>query len=301
MNLPSKLTQLAGHQQLLASKNSPHILFGVGVAGVIGSTVLACRATLKLETVMGNTARDLEIAHTLEHKDYTQEDKRKDIAIIYGRVAMDIGKLYGPAVVLGVASIGALTKSHTILHERNVALTAAYTAVDKAFNKYRERVVEKYGEDEDRELRYESEQVEVIDSQGKKAKLIRAADGAPSMYARFFDPYSQNWSKEPEYNLLFLRSQQSYVNDMFKARGHMFLNEVYRELGLSDTKAGSVVGWIMTEDSDNFIDFGIWDETNQKAIDFVNGREGSILLDFNVDGVIFDKIESYGERISWQK
>jgi hypothetical protein len=63
-------------------------------------------------------------------------------------------------------------------------------------------------------------------------------------------------------------------------------------LGIDRSKAGSVVGWVITKEGtgDNFIDFGVFDGDNPRARDFVNGREGSILLDFNVDGVIYDKI-----------
>ncbi len=256
MQLMKLIPKSVSRQALLTQKNSPKILFGVGVAGVIGSTVLACWATLKLDEVITEMDQDLDIARALEHSDYSEQDRSRDIAIIYARGAGSIAKLYAPSLILGAASFGALTKSHNILQERNVALTAAYAAVDKAFNRYRERVVEKYGEEEDRELRYESEEVEVIDSEGKKAKLIRAAPGASSMYARFFDQYSTSWSKEPEYNLVFLQCQQSYANDMLRARGHIFLNEVYDSLGIERSKAGAVVGWIVTVLADDPSNYG---------------------------------------------
>ena len=57
----------------------------------------------------------------------------------------------------------------------------------------------------------------------------------------------------------------------------------------------AVVGWVLGN-GDNCIDFGIWDSANEKARDFVNGREGAILLDFNVDGVIYDLIDKKGEH-----
>jgi hypothetical protein len=208
----------------------------------------------------------------MEHQEYSEEDRRKDIAIIYTRSAAGLVKLYGPAILVGSVSIGLLTKSHNILTERNAALTAAYAAVDKAFTQYRARVVEKYGEDEDRELRYSAKSVDV------------------------FDELSTSWNKEPEYNLVYLKCQQSYANNMLKTRGHVFLNEVYDSLGIERTKAGQVVGWVISKDGDNFIDFGIY--TNQdKVRDFVNGREGAILLDFNVDGVIYDKLDDRGELL----
>jgi hypothetical protein len=181
-----------------------------------------------------------------------------------------------------------------------VALTAAYVAVDEAFGRYRQRVVEKYGEEEDRQLRYESEEVDIIDEEtGKILSTVRVTEGDHSMYARWFDEESPNWSKEQEYNHLFLRQQQNWCNDLLRARGHLFLNEVYGMLGLTHTSAGSVVGWVMDHDrseGDNFVDFGIWANDTGEPIDLFNGREGSILLDFNVDGIIWDKIDKHVQK-----
>lgn len=300
--VPNAASRAAAMKLLEAKKNAPTLLFGAGVVGMLGSTILACRATLKLQDVIEKTQTDLETANSLEHRDYSDQDRRRDVTIIYSRNVIRIGRLYAPAVLLGAASIGCLTKSHNILSERNLALTAAYAAVDKAFGQYRERVVEKYGEEEDRNFRYSTEEVDFIDEKGKTRTVQIAGPGAESMYARFFDQYSPNWSKEPEYNLLFLRCQQNYANDLLKSRGHIFLNEVYDMLGMERSRAGAVVGWVISHEGDNFIDFGVFDGDNPNSRDFVNGREGSILLDFNVDGVIYDKINESerGERIAWQ-
>lgn len=292
--VPDAIARKVAQQGFLASKNAPRILFGTGVVGMVGSTVLACRATLKLSEVLDQTESDLHIAHSMEHPDYSETDRKKDIAIIYTRGIGSAVKLYAPSVLIGAASIGCLTKSHNLLQERNLALTAAYAAMDGAFTRYRERVIAKYGEEEDRNFRFESEEVDVIDEEtGKVTTVRRAVDGVGSVYARFFDEYSsRSWSPDPDINLLFLRCQQNYANDRLRIRGHVFLNEVYEMLGLSHTKEGAIVGWRYRKDSgDDEIDFGIWDGTKEVINDFFNGREGSILLDFNVDGVIYDKLE----------
>jgi hypothetical protein len=71
----------------------------------------------------------------------------------------------------------------------------------------------------------------------------------------------------------------------------VFLNEVYRAIGADHTQAGSVVGWILSDTGDNYIDFGVFNgQDGDRIRDFVNGREGAVLLDFNVDGLIWDKI-----------
>jgi hypothetical protein len=294
--VPNAVSRKFARQILIANKNSPTILFVGGVAGVVTTTVLACRATLKLEDVLSDTQGNLATAARLrdEHSDkYSEEDYKKDAAFLYIRTAVKVGKLYSPAIIVGSLSIAALAGSHNILTKRNAAMTAAYAAVEKSFKEYRERVTTEFGEDKDRELRYGTEKVTVTteDKNGpKKTVVTRVAPGIPSQYARFFDEFSTSFQREPEYNFLFLRCQQNYANDMLHSRGHVFLNEVYDMLGIERSKAGAVVGWVLNPDGDNFIDFGVFDGDNPKARDFVNGREGAILLDFNVDGLIYDKI-----------
>jgi hypothetical protein len=307
MNLiPSAITRKIAEQGLLASENAPKILFVGGVVGMVGSTVLACRATLKLEevldgieTVKSNTE---EVKHmvdsgqTASDVTYSDAEYKRDLHIISVQGVGKIVKLYAPSVILGAASIAALTKSHNILRDRNLALTAAYTAVDAAFNRYRQRVVDMFGEEMDQDIYYETERVDVVDEETGKVTTVDRVIGAPgSIYSRFYDEQSSdNWRSDPEVNMLFLTAQQNYLNDKLKSRGHMFLNEVYDALGLSHTKAGAVVGWRWNKGSgDDCIDFGCWDG-DEPSKRFFNGREGAILLDFNVDGLIQDKIEETG-------
>lgn len=293
MTFPSSITKLAGKHVLQMQKNSPKFVFAGGVVGMVGSTVLACRSTLKLEEVLHEAQRDLDIAKTIEHQDYSDQDRQKDTAIIYARSVVAVGKLYAPAVILGSASVAMLTKSHNILQERNAALSAAYIALDKGFREYRARVVEKYGSDQDDQFRYDSETV-VESEKGKKPKTHQrvGANGA-SIYARFFDELSQEWSRDPENNLIFLRCQQEYANHRLHAKGHLFLNEIYDALGLPRSEAGQIVGWLSRGEGDGYIDFGIFNgRTDEKIRDFVNGREGAVLLDFNVDGPIYNLLDT---------
>ena len=293
--VPGVLSQRVARTTLLAQKSSPEVLLAAGIIGMVGSTVLACRATLKMDTVLDDTKEKLNTAKTLEHPDYSERDRQRDVSLIYYQTGVAVVKLYTPAILLGGLSIYALTTSHNIMAKRALALTAAYGALEKGFNEYRERVVAKYGEDEDRNFRYGSQQIEEVDPKsGKKKMVTRVGKDEPSIYARFFDISSSSWNKEPEYNMMFLQCQQNYANDKLHARGHVFLNEVYDMLGLERSKAGAVVGWILSKngETDNYIDFGVFNGKTQIARDFVNGFEGSILLDFNIDGVIYDKIDN---------
>jgi len=295
--IPNAASLRVGRQILLTQKHSPTILFVGGIVGVVATTVMASRATLKLEDTLADHASKLQIAKDLrasDNPDYSEADYRQDMTILYSRAVVDVTKLYAPAVLVGAASIIALTGSHKILTSRNAALTAAYAALDKGFKEYRKRVIDTFGPDADDQLRYQVEERTAIKEtpEGKKeVKVLRAGPDNISIYARFFDELCSSWSHTPEFNHLFLRCQQNYCNDLLRSRGHLFLNEVYDLLGIERSRAGAVVGWVISKDSgDNYVDFGIFDGNNPRARDFVNGREGSILLDFNVDGVIYDKI-----------
>jgi len=305
--IPNGLVRKLALSSLKNQKNAPKILFVAGIAGTTASTVLACRATLKLEEVVTKSSTDLATARELVQthpEQYSTTDLQRDVTIIYLRGVGNVVKLYAPAALLGFASVAALTKSHNLLQERNLALTAAYAAVDEAFKKYRSRVVEEYGPDVDRRMRYDHEDVEVVNEKGKTVTRTRVnPDGLPSQYARFFDELSTEWGEESEYNFTFLRAQQNWFHDLLKMRGYVFLNQVYVALGLTPTSAGSVVGWLLDGSGDSYIDFGLFNVDDESIIDFVNGRKNSVLLDFNVDGIIYDKIDqlhSDGFK-AWQK
>lgn len=287
MSTISDALHRVGVQKLSAlGSNHPTAFFALGVAGVITSTVMACRSTLKLEQTLDEYVPESEADET-----------RAKV-----HVALSVAKLYAPAFIVGAASITMLTKSHTALVKRNAALSAAYTALDNGFREYRGRVVEKYGQEEDDRLRYGHE-TETTKKGNKTTKIDRfdPKTGA-SIYARFFDEYNPNWGRDPEISKVFLLHMQNYANDTLLARGHLFLNEVYDMLGFDHSQAGAVVGWILNEKGDNYVDFGVFnDDDNERIRDFVNGREGVILLDFNVDGVIFDKIKENKPDIRWQR
>jgi hypothetical protein len=294
MNLSSikdLVTSKAARQILTVQKHSPVILFGAGVAGVVGAAVLASRATLKLEDILVNHQKDMDSLNEVKGR-MTEENAVKAKAFIYTKTIMDIGKIYAPAVVIGMVSIGCLTGSHVVLTKRNAGLTAAYAALEKGFKEYRRRVVDEFGDEKDREFRYGTVTVTEENSKGERITTKKVdPDGLPSIYAKLWDSTNLNWNQNPDYNLMFLRAQQTWANDRLRAKGHVFLNEVYDDLGLERTPEGAVVGWLWDKDGDNYIDFGIFDRQMQpQHLGFFTGREDAVWLDFNVDGVIWDKI-----------
>ena len=308
MNLKDTISKFAGNTGLKIEKHSPEILLAAGIVGTVATVIFACKSTLKVNEVLDDSKKEIEKVHeVIERKDiseeeYSEEDAKKDLATIYVQTGVKLVKLYAPAIIFGATSIVCLLASSNILHKRNVALAAAYPAVEGSYKKYRQGIIERFGEQVDKEIKYNLKAIDVtekeIDKKGKekevtKKVLVSNNPSDYSPYARFFDEGSACWKKDPEYNLMYLRAQQQYANDLLISRGHLFLNEVYDMLDIPRTKAGQVVGWFYDEENpvgDNYVDFGIYDINRETARDFVNGYERSILLDFNVDGNIWDRI-----------
>lgn len=314
LEIVNKATRTFHKAEFSIKKHSPEILVVAGVVGVVGGAVMACKATTKVNDILDETKSQLDKIHaagerlengeTLKLTDggeYTVEQNKKDLTIVYVQTAVKMAKLYAPAVIVGGLSITAILAGHNITRKRNVALAAAYTAVDKGFKEYRGRVVERFGEALDKELKYgvKAKEVEeiVVNEDGSETiekKTVNVVDpNALSDYARFFDDGCTGWTKDPEFNLMFLKDQQRYANDLLKSKGYLFLNEVYDMLGIPRSKAGQVVGWVFDEKhplGDNYIDFGIYDMHNEAKRNFVNGYERTILLDFNVDGNIWNEV-----------
>lgn len=284
-------------------KHSPEILIAIGIVGSVTSAILACRATLKVNDVLEESEEVISHIHHEEKKEILSESEaRKELAIQYVRTGANVAQLYAPSVIIGTISIGCLIGSHRILQKRNMALAAAYTAVDRSFKEYRGRVSERYGEDAEKEIFYgvKSEKVEeiVIDEKTGKEKKVKkkvdVVDGLSNPYARYFDKTSRYYESNADYNLMFLNGRQQYLNDKLRAQGYMFLNEVLQELGFEPTKAGQVVGWIYDPSSDGqkdgYIDFGIYTVNRKVTKDFRDGYEPTVVLDFNVDGVIINNL-----------
>lgn len=290
---------------LKLKKHSPEILVVGGVVGLVTSGVMACKATTKLSAILDDSKEQIELFDKVAanpemvKEEYTVEDAEKDKKIVKVQTAVKVAKLYAPSIAVGVVSIGAIFASNNIMRKRNVALGAAYATVDRAFKDYRNRVVDRFGEELDKELRYNLKTKEVKetveDENGKKKTVkrnIKYMDSPmPSEFAVIYDDGCAGWTKDPEDNKFFLIQQQRYANERLKRRGYLSLNEVYELLGFPSTKAGQVVGWLYdckdpNYKGDDFVDFGLYNVDCEPNRDFVNGYERNIILDFNVAPII---------------
>lgn len=292
---------IASKTMMKLKKHSPEILVVAGIVGTVASAVIACKATTKVGEIIGEAKDTLDTIHngaetgSINGQEYTAEDGKKDTVVVYAQTGMKLAKLYAPAIILGALSITSILASNNILRKRNVALGAAYAAIDKSFKEYRGRVIERFGEQVDTELKYgikakKFEEIEVDPETGKEKKVkktVMVADpNLQSDYAVYFDSKSRNYETNPDYNRMFLKAQQAFANDKLQTRGHLFLNEVLDDLDLPRTPAGQIVGW--TKDGpDGYVNFRIV-EVDRETED---GRhEPALLLDFNVEGNIWEKM-----------
>lgn len=285
-------------------KHSPEIFIISGIVGGIAAAVMACKATTKAGEVIDKAKDDLDMIHAAidgrvpAKENYAEEESKKDITKVYVRTGLSLVKLYAPAVVLGGLSITAILYSNNILRKRNMALAAAYATVDSSFKDYRNRVIERFGDEVDKELKYNIKpltvQEKTTDENGNEVvteKVVKVADpGEHNLYTRIFDESSCYWSKTRDYNRMFLIGRERYANDKLNAQGYLFLNDVLEMLDLPKTKEGQMVGWVKDPKigRDDYVDFGIFNANKKSNREFINGYEPSIWLDFNVQGDILD-------------
>lgn len=310
IELATKAGQILVKTKLGIKKHSPEILVVTGIGTGVIAAIIACKQTIKANDVVAEARKNLQNIEDVKELaannevEYTEENEQEDRKTIGMQVAVGMVKTYAFPVGLGVLSIICILAGHHILKKRNVALAAAYSALSTDFMNYRKRVVNKYGKDVDFMLKNGLEKQivanQVIDPKTGEVKetkeeVLTYEGDKLSQYARVFDEVgSTQWTPSADHNRAFLLMEQNYFNERIKTRGYIFLNEVYERLGFRPTKAGSVVGWVYQNADYEGIDFGIFTAHTQKAAEFLEGTEPSIILDFNVQGDILSLVTEGG-------
>ena len=308
--LATKAGQILVKTKLDIKKHSPEILVAAGIGTGIVAAIVACKQTIKANDIVAEARKSLQNIEDVKELaannkvEYTEENEQEDRKTIGMQVAVGMVKTYALPVGLGVLSITCILAGHHILKKRNVALAAAYSALSTDFMNYRKRVVDKYGKDVDFMLKNGLEKQivanQVVDPETGEVKetkeeVLTYEGDKLSQYARVFDEVgSTQWTPSADHNRAFLLMEQNYFNERIRTRGYIFLNEVYERLGFRPTKAGSVVGWVYQNADYEGIDFGIFTAHTQKAAEFLEGTEPSIILDFNVQGDILSLVTEGG-------
>lgn len=300
----TNVSRFAAKAKFKLGKHSPEILMVVGAVGAVTSTVMACKATLKVNDILAAHDATVATIHDVQEgkvqikagEEYTEEDVKKDLTTTYVQTGLKIAKLYAPAVILGTLSIGCMFGSNHILQKRNAALTAAYVTLDKAFGDYKERVTERFGDRVQSELEHGIKAVEVenkvVNEDGTEETIksyVDEVDGAHSPYDLIFDEMIDEWQPDAQYNKWHLAQVEDTANRRLRTQGYLFLNDVYRMIGRYNSGAmivkpeGQIVGWLYDPNNENL------QNCVKLGLDKMKG-DRNVVLHFNVDGPIIDKI-----------
>lgn len=201
-------------------KHSPEILTGIGIAGMITTTVLAVRATPK--------ALDL-----ISEKEY---EKRRDLTPM--EKVKTAWKPYIPAVITGTLSTACLIGANSVNLKRNAALAAAYTLTDTAFREYKEQVVEVLGEKKEQTVHDKVAEKKVKENPPPINEVAIIGKG-PSLC---LEPLSMRYFKT---DISTIKKAENEINakiltDMY---GWVTINDFYDELDLPHTETGDALGW----------------------------------------------------------
>lgn len=300
----ANVSRFAAKAKFKLGKHSPEILMVVGAVGAVTSTVMACKATLKVNDILAAHDATVATIHDVQEgkvqikagEEYTEEDVKKDLTTTYVQTGLKIAKLYAPAVILGTLSIGCMFGSNHILQKRNAALTAAYVTLDKAFGDYKGRVTERFGDRVQSELEHGIKAVEVeskvVNEDGTEETIksyVDEVDGAHSPYDLIFDEMIDEWQPDAQYNKWHLAQVEDTANRRLRTQGYLFLNDVYRMIGRYNSGAmivkpeGQIVGWLYDPNNENL------QNCVKLGLDKMHG-DRNVVLHFNVDGPIIDKI-----------
>lgn len=261
-SLVTTASKMLAKTKFTVKKHSPEILLGVGIVSGVAATVAACKGTLEIDKVLAkhNETMDKIRSYPVD-KEYTEEKKKKDTTVTYIRTAASIAKIYAPAIALGALSVTSILASYNVIHKRNVALSAAYTALDQTFKEYRQRVIDKIGAEAEEKIYYNLEDGEVeekvTDDKGKEKtvkKKVKIAKGGGSEFSKYLTRANSNYTDSEDYLGLWLRGKQNYYNDKLEADGYLILNDIYRDMGFEDTKSGMIAGYVTSRKNPKYVE-----------------------------------------------
>lgn len=295
--------------------HSPAILLAVGIGGGITAAVMACKATLKLQQKLGEIQEEIDVAKSACTEEEDAKQYRSNVTKAYIYAGAQVAKLYAPPALVGAASIASILASKKIADNRLANSLNALSMTERLFSEYRQRVVENEGAEADRAYRYGIreyiEETPILDKNGnpkvdkktgevktaKTKKNAIASSDADDPFARVFEQgQSEVWDDDPIVNRNALALRMQYLNDRLRARGYLFMNDIYEALGFPATSAGQDYGYLWTPDCQDVIDFGMnhrasddLDETETR-MDLLTINNNSILLTFEGAHYIKDKV-----------
>lgn len=274
-------------------KHLPEILLAAGVGGAVTSTVLACRATTKAQPILDEAKEEIDAIHAADsdprvsEEEFPKEQVKKELTRVYIQTGKKLAKLYGPSIAVGIASMSCLVGSNVIVRKRLSATLAAYTALSESFRQYRDRVESEIG----------IPKIEKTVGEGEDEHVIEIEQEIPC-YRFIFDKRNPNWKDNVDFNLMFLRGVQTYLDAMLDIRGWATVNEFCHQMDFKETGAGQINGWFKDPKhpdtyGDGCVSFGLVDRNGVESENLQAYRRGEvdyIVITLNIDGPIVDRI-----------
>lgn len=201
------------------SERSPEILTGIGIAGMITTTVLAVRATPKA----------LRLLEEKKHEEGTD-----DLTAL--ETVKTTWKCYVPATITGVTSVVCLVGASRVNLRRNAALATAYKLSETALTEYKDKVIETIGEKKERLVQEKVDKERVDKNPISKSEVIVTKKGTTLC----MDYYSGRYF---ESDIDQINKAVNQLNGMLLREDYASLNDMYVELGLDETGTGDIIGW----------------------------------------------------------
>lgn len=303
-NIAESLKKTARITKLKLKKHAPTIMIVAGAAGTIAGTVMACRATLKLDSTLDDIKNNIDEVKANEK--LTEKERKNELTKTYIRGGMAMAKLYGPAVLIIGSSIGLNVGSHVIMKKRYGMAVAAATAIKANFDEYRNYIREKYGEQADFDAEHAVKEEEVKTGKNKKEMITVEIDPTEleSRIGFYFDQTCLEHSMDGDYDYTFIQARQAEANKILRLNGYLTYNKVRDMLGKAKTKWGDLVGWVYDAELNGtgdvgFVDFRVNDYIeNPKVMSYLNqdnsekGLDRRFFINPNVQGFIYDTIET---------
>lgn len=240
MNKPN-VTKYFKMATKIVKKRSPEILTGLGIAGMITTTVLAVKATPKaLELIEEEKRFKEKEAH--EGGIFTKEDEKKAFRLTPFEVVKAAWKPYVPAALIGTASIACLIGANSVHTRRHAALYSAYKLSESALTEYKEKVVETIGEKKEKKVREEIAKDKVEQHPVTKTEIFMTGNGD----SLFYDPLSDRYFTS---NIEAIRKA---INDLNYSMGYssemyVSLSQLYDLLDLKHTAVSDDIGWNISD------------------------------------------------------
>lgn len=222
--------------QRFVSHHSPEILTGIGIAGMITTTVLAVKATPKaLELIDKEKNRqNREVRKEAAEKGQDacpQISKLKPVEVV--KVAW---KPYIPAAITGVASIACLVGASSVSARRNAALATAYKLSETALTEYRDKVIETIGDKKEKEIRDKVDEERIINNPVSKKEVIMTGNG-DTLFCDFLS------GRYFESDMESIRKSENNLNRRMRDEMYISVSDFYDELGLDHTQVSDMLGW----------------------------------------------------------